>query len=171
MGFRCEFRKSHLGTAIKRTVLWPVMLLLCVVRVMLAASVKVSFSPFGGWNFMPLVSVLSVQLSMCLRRPGMGAGIWSTWEEHVEQRTGWASYCCIAGGSMWLMLPVVAGDPVRKSNKLCPLSLLNVDVCIFLSCLALVDFCEGKLKNCCPGFGWDRVNFLFSSWYSAVFWI
>ena len=23
----------------------------------------------------------------------------------------------------------------------------------------------------CPGFSWDRVNFLFSSWYSAVFWI
>ena len=23
----------------------------------------------------------------------------------------------------------------------------------------------------CPGFGWDRVNFVFSSWYSAVFWI
>ena len=23
----------------------------------------------------------------------------------------------------------------------------------------------------CPCFGWDRVNFLFSSWYSAVFWI
>ena len=23
----------------------------------------------------------------------------------------------------------------------------------------------------CPGFGWDRVNFLLSSWYSAVFWI
>ena len=23
----------------------------------------------------------------------------------------------------------------------------------------------------CPGFGWDRVNFLPSSWYSAVFWI
>ena len=21
----------------------------------------------------------------------------------------------------------------------------------------------------CPGFGWDRVNFLLSSWYSAVF--
>ena len=27
------------------------------------------------------------------------------------------------------------------------------------------EFCD------CPGFGWDRVNFLFSSWYSAVFWI
>ena len=25
--------------------------------------------------------------------------------------------------------------------------------------------------SCCPGFGWDRVNFLLSSWYSAVFWI
>ena len=25
--------------------------------------------------------------------------------------------------------------------------------------------------NLCPGFGWDRVNFLPSSWYSAVFWI
>ena len=23
----------------------------------------------------------------------------------------------------------------------------------------------------CPGFGWDRVNFLLTSWYSAVFWI
>ena len=23
----------------------------------------------------------------------------------------------------------------------------------------------------CPGFSWDRVNFLLSSWYSAVFWI
>ena len=23
----------------------------------------------------------------------------------------------------------------------------------------------------CPGFGWDRVNFLPSSWYSAVVWI
>ena len=23
----------------------------------------------------------------------------------------------------------------------------------------------------CPGFGWDRVNFLVSSWYRAVFWI
>ena len=23
----------------------------------------------------------------------------------------------------------------------------------------------------CLGFGWDRVNFLLSSWYSAVFWI
>ena len=23
----------------------------------------------------------------------------------------------------------------------------------------------------CPGFGWDRVNFLLSSWNSAVFWI
>ena len=23
----------------------------------------------------------------------------------------------------------------------------------------------------CPGFGWDRVNSLLSSWYSAVFWI
>ena len=23
----------------------------------------------------------------------------------------------------------------------------------------------------CPGFSWDRVNFLPSSWYSAVFWI
>ena len=37
----------------------------------------------------------------------------------------------------------------------------------------------GLLQGCsprrfvyvCPGFGWDRVNFLFSSWYSAVFWI
>ena len=23
----------------------------------------------------------------------------------------------------------------------------------------------------CPSFGWDRVNSLLSSWYSAVFWI
>ena len=23
----------------------------------------------------------------------------------------------------------------------------------------------------CPGFGWDRVNFLSSSWYSVMFWI
>ena len=23
----------------------------------------------------------------------------------------------------------------------------------------------------CPGFGWDRVNSLLSSWYSAGFWI
>lgn len=23
----------------------------------------------------------------------------------------------------------------------------------------------------CPGFGWDRVNFLTHSWYSCVFWI
>ena len=23
----------------------------------------------------------------------------------------------------------------------------------------------------CPGFGWDRVNFLLTSWYSAGFWI
>ena len=23
----------------------------------------------------------------------------------------------------------------------------------------------------CPGFGWDRVNFLPSSWYSTAFWI
>ena len=23
----------------------------------------------------------------------------------------------------------------------------------------------------CPAFGWDKVNFLLSSWYSAVFWI
>ena len=23
----------------------------------------------------------------------------------------------------------------------------------------------------CPGFGWDKVNSLLSSWYSAVFWI
>lgn len=22
---------------------------------------------------------------------------------------------------------------------------------------------------CCPGFGWDRVNFLHNSWYSAAF--
>ena len=22
----------------------------------------------------------------------------------------------------------------------------------------------------CPGFGWDRINFLPSSWYSAMFW-
>ena len=27
------------------------------------------------------------------------------------------------------------------------------------------------LNHICPGFGWDRVNFLPSSWYSAVFWI
>lgn len=147
LGFRYDFRKRHLGTAIKRTVLWPVMLLLCLVRVMLAASVKASFSAFGGRNLTPLVSVLSVQLSMCLRRPGTRPGMWSTWEEHVEQGTGWASYCCIAGGSVWLALPVVAGDPVHKSNKVCPLSLLNVDMCIFLFCLALVDFCEAKLKN------------------------
>ena len=25
--------------------------------------------------------------------------------------------------------------------------------------------------RCCPGFGWNKVNFLLSSWYSAVFWI
>lgn len=24
-------------------------------------------------------------------------------------------------------------------------------------------------QNSCPGFGWDRVHFLPSSWYSAVF--
>ena len=29
------------------------------------------------------------------------------------------------------------------------------------------DFCKTEG----PGFGWDRVNFLPSSWYSAVFWI
>ena len=23
----------------------------------------------------------------------------------------------------------------------------------------------------CPGFGWDRVNFLPKSWYSVMFWI
>ena len=23
----------------------------------------------------------------------------------------------------------------------------------------------------CPGFGWDRVNFLSSSWYSVMFWV
>ena len=28
-----------------------------------------------------------------------------------------------------------------------------------------------KKEEGCPGFGWDRVNFLPSSWYSAVFWI
>ena len=26
-------------------------------------------------------------------------------------------------------------------------------------------------RELCPGFGWDRVNSLLSSWYSAVFWI
>ena len=26
-------------------------------------------------------------------------------------------------------------------------------------------------KARCPGFGWDRVNSLLNSWYSAVFWI
>ena len=23
----------------------------------------------------------------------------------------------------------------------------------------------------CPGFGWDRLNFFSSSWYSVMFWI
>lgn len=119
------------------------MLLLCLVRAMLAASVKASFRPFGGRNLTPLVSVHSVQLSMFLRRPGTRAGISSTWEEHVEQRTGWASYCSIPGGAVWLTLPLVAGDPLRKSNRFCPRSLLNA----FLFCLPLVDFCKGKLKN------------------------
>jgi len=27
------------------------------------------------------------------------------------------------------------------------------------------------MQKVCPGFGWDRVDFLPSSWYSAVFWI
>ena len=27
------------------------------------------------------------------------------------------------------------------------------------------------MERVCPGFGWDRVNFFLSSWYSAVFWI
>ena len=29
----------------------------------------------------------------------------------------------------------------------------------------------GTADSVCPGFGWDRVNSLLSSWYSAVFWI
>ena len=28
-----------------------------------------------------------------------------------------------------------------------------------------------KHSSRCPGFRWDRVNFLPSSWYSAMFWI
>ena len=27
------------------------------------------------------------------------------------------------------------------------------------------------LLHICPGFSWDRVNFLSSSWYSVVFWV
>ena len=30
-----------------------------------------------------------------------------------------------------------------------------------------LSFCD----DTCPGFGWDRVNFFLSTWYSAVFWI
>lgn len=32
-------------------------------------------------------------------------------------------------------------------------------------------FSNIKKRLHCPGFGWDRVNFLPSSWYSAVLWI
>ena len=31
--------------------------------------------------------------------------------------------------------------------------------------------CRHFFKDRCPGFGWDRVNSLLSSWCSAVFWI
>ena len=122
-------------------------LLSCLVRVTPAASIKPPISPWRGRNLLALVSVLSVQLSMCLRRPATRAGIWSAREDLVEQRTAWPSYCCIAGSSAWLTLPMVAGDCVRNSNTWCPFSLLNVGRCIFLFCLALGDFREGKLEN------------------------
>ena len=40
-------------------------------------------------------------------------------------------------------------------------------------CLGSVSklFSEQFEVSFCPGFGWDRVNSLPSSWYSAVFWI
>jgi len=27
------------------------------------------------------------------------------------------------------------------------------------------------VQPCCPSFGWDKVNFFPTNWYSAVFWI
>ena len=35
----------------------------------------------------------------------------------------------------------------------------------------VLSLCSALMRPHCPGFSWDRVNFLFSSWYSAVFWI
>jgi len=30
---------------------------------------------------------------------------------------------------------------------------------------------EQVIKSHCAGFGWDRVNFLHTSWYETIFWI
>ena len=63
----------------------------------------------------------------------------------------------------------------RAEPGLWGLSKAALAVCHLVELLCVlshtVPFCRdgGGLRRC-PGFGWDRVNFL-SSWYSAVFWI
>ena len=49
---------------------------------------------------------------------------------------------------------------------------------VFLHLFVFVNFCFAtdlqiplNVEPECPGFSWDKVNFLPSSWYSAVFWI
>ena len=46
-------------------------------------------------------------------------------------------------------------------------------LCVYAHCIH-VCMCVPVGNTClalCLGFGWDRVNFLLSGWYSAVFWI
>ena len=77
---------------------------------------------------------------------------------------GWEGYSSTAPVGVW-----------KEPGALALLSGFSVSAWSRGSCLTAEEqwlwWHDSSLVPCCPGFGWDRVNFLLSSWYSDVFWI
>ena len=84
--------------------------------------------------------------------------LWYIWRQRSE-----ASFYLPRIPNCWCLLTSNAGTTVWSMNR----GLRNGTV---VSYFHLHLFLINQIQTC-PGFGWDRVNFLPSSWYSAVFWI
>lgn len=70
--------------------------------------------------------------------------------------------------------PMTIREELCENNFVCnsslKLKLYNMNESMNASVMSNTVWVHTQVGKCCPGFGWDKLNFLCSHWYIAVIW-